>query len=203
MKRFFVLLCGCVFFLSALPVFSQENLQSPDNRAPGIETDPAFVFKPNQAGDQFLRVSLMVSIPAHPPLNKLFVGGAGLLGYMRFLTGEIAIGGDLSFEFHGTVGSNALTLVPFPVFKFMYQPVAGKFEFPLLLGIGGIFETYLDKTYFGLLVKPEAGAFYRITTDWSVGLMAACLIMPQWYSDKTYNYTGIIPETGITARFHF
>ncbi|MDR3283776.1 MAG: hypothetical protein LBS97_01190 [Treponema sp.] len=169
---------------------------------PKIETDPEYVFRANQRGDQFLRISLLVDLPALPAMNKLFVGGEILGGYMRFLSSSIAIGGDISFGFNGTVGSNSLILVPM-VFKFMYQPVAGKFEFPFILGVGGIFETYLDRTYFGPVFKPEAGVFFRITADWSIGLTGGCLIMPQWYKDTSYNYTGIIPDVGLAARYHF
>jgi hypothetical protein len=199
MKHFLIGIC--LFFL-CLPIFSQEDRQPPEDQMPKIETDPEYVFRANQRGDQFLRISLLVDLPALPAMNKLFVGGEILGGYMRFLSSSIAIGGDISFGFNGTVGSNSLILVPM-VFKFMYQPVAGKFEFPFILGVGGIFETYLDRTYFGPVFKPEAGVFFRITADWSIGLTGGCLIMPQWYKDTSYNYTGIIPDVGLAARYHF
>jgi hypothetical protein len=89
------------------------------------------------------------------------------------------------------------------MFKFMYQTTFGKFEVPIMLGIGGVFENYLDRTYFGLGIKPEVGVLYRINAGWSLGISGGCFILPQTYSDEKYNYVGIIPDVGLIARFHF
>jgi hypothetical protein len=185
-----------------MPEEEQEETEPAVPAQPGIETDEKYIYRANQRGDQFLRVSLMVSLPAKPSITQLFAGGKGTLGYMHFLNSFIAIGGDISFGYHATIGKNVFTYVPMMV-RFMYQPEFRKFEFPLTIGLGGVFETYSDRTYFGMVVNPEIGAFYRIIAGWSAGLHFGTVIMPQWYSNSDYNYTGIMFDLGLTARYHF
>jgi hypothetical protein len=207
MKRFFILLgmCSLLTFF-AVPVFGQEDdgqtEDEPDQELPQIRASDEYVYKTNQGGDQFIRMSLMVDLPIRPSMKKLIVGGEGLLGYMYFLNSYLALGGDIGFEFNGTIGESMFTMVPI-MFKFMYQPAFGKFEVPIMLGIGGVFENYLDRTYFGFGIKPEVAVLYRINAGWSLGINGGFFILPQWYSDKKYNYVGIIPDVGLIARFHF
>jgi hypothetical protein len=112
------------------------------------------------------------------------------------------LGGDLSFGYNVTIGSNVFTFVPI-LFKASYQPVFKKFEFPLSLGVGVSFENYLTRTYFGPVFKPEIGAYWRIVPEWSFGIHYGMYFMPQWYSDSKYTYLGIIQDLGISGRFHF
>jgi hypothetical protein len=189
------------------PEYSQEDewqaQDEPDEgELPQIRASEEYVYKANQRGDQFIRISLMVDLPIKPSIKKLLVGGEGLLGYMYFLNSNFALGGDISFEFNSTIGEKMFTLVPIMV-KFMYQPTFGKFEIPIIFGIGGVFENYLDRTYFGFGIKPEVAVLYRINASWSLGVNGGCFILPQTYSDKQYNYVGVIADVGLIARYHF
>ena len=139
--------------------------------------DEQFVYKMNQKGDQFIKIGLMVDIPLHPATRQLKVGGSGTLGYMRFLNSNFALGGDASFAYMTTLGKNIFTCIPLMV-KAMYQFTFHKFEFPITLGIGGAFENYLGDSYFGLIIKPELGAFYRHSPDWSFGANIGWNMMP-------------------------
>jgi hypothetical protein len=189
-------------FMFAAHSFSQSD--APQDEAPSVsesEADRTYVYRANQSGDQFIRFSLMVNFPLRPAIPQVSVGMAGDLGYMVFLNSALAIGGAASFGYHVTIGNNTFTFVPV-VFKLMYQPVFRKFEFPVTIGVGGCFETYMNRTYFGLIINPELAAFFRINSEWSLGLFSSLLYMPQWYTNKDDNYDGFIITAGIGVRYH-
>ena len=179
----------------------EEEITVPeDSDGDSYIEDEEFIYKMNQKGDQFIKIGLMVDIPLHPATRQLKVGGSGTLGYMRFLNSNFALGGDASFAYMTTLGKNIFTCIPLMV-KAMYQFSFHKFEFPITLGIGGAFENYIDETYFGLIIKPEVGTFYRHSPDWSFGVNVSWNLMPQW--TKESSYFGVIMDAGITARYHF
>ena len=177
---------------------SQDTSQ--DESQDSYIEDEEFIYKMNQKGDQFIKVGLMVNIPLHPAATQLKVGGAGTLGYMRFLNSNLALGGDASFSYMTTVGKNVFTCIPLMA-KVMYQFTAHKFEFPITLGIGGAFQNYIGESYFGLIIKPEVGAFFRYSPDWSFGVNVGWNMMPQWTKDSSY--FGLIMDIGATVRYHF
>ncbi|MBR6566909.1 MAG: hypothetical protein IKK79_08905 [Spirochaetaceae bacterium] len=177
---------------------SEEDDSSLDDD-PYIE-DEEFIYKMNQKGDQFIKIGLMVDIPLRPSVGQLKIGGSGTLGYMFFLNSNLAIGGDASFAYMTTLGDNIFTCIPLMA-KVMYQFTLGKFEFPITLGIGGAFENYIGDMYFGLIIKPELGVFYRHSPDWSFGANVGWNLLPQWTKDSSY--FGVIMDAGITARYHF
>ena len=166
MKKF-IAIC-CTVFLFSTAVFSQEQDEDDDRFA--VE------YRMNEPGDQFINIGLMVTFPLNFggdfPLyreGQLSTGGAGTIGYHRFLTSWFAVGLDVSFGYNPTIGENMFTYVPF-VFCFTVQPTIKKFEFPITMGTGAAVESYLNRTYFpGLTLKPEAGIFYRVTPSWSFG----------------------------------
>ena len=155
----------------------------------------------NQPGDQFIILKLNVDIP-YVPFGKLLVGGSGTLGYQRFIVSGLTLGGDVSFGYSQTLGKNVFYFVPI-LFRAGWQFSAGKFEFPLSIGIGGAFENYLNSSYFGLALHPDAAAFFRYDSSWSFGLHAGLYILPQWYKNAQQNRTGIIQDIGLTVRYHF
>jgi hypothetical protein len=184
---------GAAFFLSiALP--AQE--------APAAPADETYAVKINQKGDQFMQFTLLVALPIRPAPDKLLLGGEGTIGYLRFLTGEVAVGATLDFGYHATVGGNIFYYLPISA-KVLYQATRGRMEFPLALSVGGAFENYLDRTYFGLYARPEFGAYYRFRPDWSIGAGVGASLMPQIYEDAGNNYLGVIADIGISGRYHF
>jgi hypothetical protein len=213
MKKFF-LLCVLCWFVGILPLFCQEEEGSPEGTPEGQEempedtpegiegTDPEYVVRMNQKGDQYIMFMLGLAIPVHPTPDKLIVGGEGILGYMHFLTSTLAVGGTLDFGYHATVGKNVFYYVPISV-RVTYQPTFRRFEFPLSLSIGGAFENYLERTYFGFFVKPEAAVYFRLNAAWSFGGGVGLMIMPQWYKETANNYVGIVTDVILSARYHF
>lgn len=191
-KLWLAVLFSCIF----ATIFAQEE-QTPAENIPETEEILAI----NQKGDQYLRLAITLQIPVLP--KKLFpVGGSGTLGYGYFFTSNFFVGGEISFSFNATDGSNILYVIPIMA-KTGYQWNIGRFEIPVMVGLGGAFETYISRLYFGLAVRPETGAFFRITPDWSAGLLASVWILPQWYKNTDDNRVGIFPDVSITARYHF
>ncbi|AEE16067.1 TP0733 family outer membrane beta-barrel protein [Treponema brennaborense] len=195
MKHVCLLICTLMLTSGFLCAQEQAVPETP-------QKEDTFVYKMNQKGDQFIKIGLMLNVPFKPAIQQLHLGGSGTLGYMRFINSSFAVGGDASFAYMTTVGENIFTFIPL-MLKVMYQPAFHKFEFPISFGIGGAFENYINDMYFGLVVKPEIGAFFRYSPSWSFGLNAGLYIMPQWCKDASKNYTGIIMDVALTARYHF
>ncbi len=207
MKRFTALFCALLLGMSA--AFAQEN-NNPDDSDPDQTQKQKISFNMNQPGDQYIKIALMGSMPLNFggsfPLyrsGQLATGGAGELGYHRFLASWFAVGIDVSFGYNPTLGSNIFTYVPF-ILNMTFQPAYRNWEFPITLGVGAAVENYLNRTYFpGLVLKPEAGVYYRATPSWSFGISGSYLYMPQWYSDSENNDYGIFGMIEIGARYHF
>ncbi|MBR5866701.1 MAG: hypothetical protein IKZ04_02210 [Spirochaetaceae bacterium] len=195
MKRIAMFIC--VVLLASTFVFAQEQ-----DSIVTEEIEDSVTYKMNQKGDQFIKIGIMANIPFSPKMPQLKVGGSGTLGYLRFLNSNIAVGGDANFAYMVTIGDNIFTYIPV-LAKFMYQFSAYKFEFPVSLGIGGAFQNYSTDTYFGLAVKPEVGAFFRYSPNWSFGLNSGLYILPQWCKDSSKNRTGYIMDVALVARYHF
>ena len=196
---------------------SSQDENSGDDSDDGdeyTEDDISFDLGMNLPGDQYIKIALGLCLPLNFPDfestikgdSQLKLGGIGSLGYHYFLTSKMAIGFDVSFGFNVSIGSHVFNYVPF-IAAFTYQPVAGRFEFPLTIGLGFAWESFGGKNYFpGLVVKPEAGAMFRLTESWSLGLEASYLLMPQfssWYNDNAENFAGQFLTLSVTARYHF
>lgn len=196
MKKWFWL----VLFLSvALCVQAEDDTQEPD------DSDSYYFARMNQAGDQYILIGINIEFPIKP--DNLRTGGSGTLGYHRFLSSVIAVGFDVCFGYAPTIGNNVYTYIPF-IFSLTYQPTLRRFEFPITMGVGFAVENYMDNSYFpGLVLKPELGAFFRITPSWSLGVEGNYIWMPQWYKDvnkRQYNYSkGAVSGVGIAMRYHF
>lgn len=196
-KRSFLSGALCLAMALALPA---QEADTPQEEVPVQD----LVYKMNQKGDQLIKIELAVTIPFRPQIGQLNVGGGGSLGYMYFLTEWFQLGGDISFSYNTTIGSNTITLIPV-LFKAAFQPTAGRFEFPITLGLGFAFENYIDRFYFGMAAKFSLGAYYRITPRWSAGIHTGLFWYPQWYAEgyTQYNYDALIMDVGLSARYHF
>lgn len=208
MKRLTAALCA-VFFSAAALTFTQEA------PAPGDDENDNDItynidYSMNQPGDQYINIALMVTFPMNFggsfPLyrqGQLNTGGAGMLGYHRFVTSWLAWGIDINFGYNPTIGSNIFTYVPI-MFNLTFQPWYKKLEFPITLGVGAAMESYLSRTYFpGLALKGDAGIFYRATPSWSFGIVYDYMYLPQWYEDSQYNDYGLFSSIQFAARYHF
>ena len=193
MKRFISALA--VLCLCTTLIFSQED--------DGDYYDDGYVYEQNGAGDRFLKINLMANFPLNFD-GQLYVGGAVDVGYYQFLTSNLALGGDVLVGYNVTIGNKPLILAPITL-GVLYQPTLGKFEFPLTAGIGVFTISLRGGTYFpGFAAKVSAGAFYRLTEMWSLGLYGTALWMPEWHAGNSeWNYDGFFATAGIGARYHF
>ncbi|MBQ3671829.1 MAG: hypothetical protein II921_10220 [Treponema sp.] len=198
MKKIISIVCS-LFLLASLSFAQSSDSDEDEESAP----KPGFnIGGINEPGDQFIKLGLMPTFPMNFD-GALLVGGAGSVGYNRFLTNWFAVGAEVDFGYHPTIGSNIFTYVPILVGATV-QPAFGKFEFPVSVWIGGALENYMSKNYFpGLVVKSTAGIFFRATPTWSFGADFVFTYMPQWYSDSEYNDYGIFLSAEVAARYHF
>lgn len=201
MKKYLVFFC--TILMLSTQAFCQEENEENDERF-------AVEYTFNEPGDQFINIGLMVTFPLNFggsfPLyreGKLATGGAGTIGYHRFINSWFALGMDISFGYAPTIGENMFTYVPITL-CFTVQPSYKRFEFPISFGIGAAAETYLSNTYFpGLILKPQAGIYYRANPSWSFGVKGDYMCMPQWYDNSEYNDVGHFASFVISARYHF
>ncbi len=194
MKRFISIMSALILCTSALiaQTYDDEDDYYDD-----------YIYEQNGAGDQFLKVGL----GANFPLNfgkQLYPGIGGGIGYYRFLTNKLGVGGDVQFCWNQTIGKKQLSTMPL-TFGVMYQPYFGKFEFPMTLNIGLAYVSLQNMTYFpALAAKASAGAYYRYSEQWSFGLATNLYWIPMWPKDHPEkNDNGVFINVGFTLRYHF
>lgn len=191
----------CALFFTCFLCFSVVYAQETESETTTDLTEPEeFVYKANQKGDWLVRFGGAADIPLTP--KNLNLGLDLTLGFYTFLSDSFALGGDANFSYATTIGDNLYYSVPIMV-RGMYQFTVKDFEIPISLGAGLSIQTYIERYYFGLIINPEIGFYYRFKTSWSAGLNVGVNILPQWYDDATYNKTGYIMDTGLSVRYHF
>ncbi|MBP5401576.1 MAG: hypothetical protein J6Y36_00295 [Treponema sp.] len=216
MKRFtkvIFMACALAFITVPQNIFAQSasgsaNSEESDNDGDEYTDEGDFYeeeeerLTQNGAGDQYLEVKLMPLFPLNFD-DQLYTGGALTIGYHRFLTQYLAVGGNAMFSYNSTIGSNILTMIPLTA-NVTFQPYIGKFEFPMTFHIGAVLENYVQYKYFpGLILKFDAGCYYRINESWSAGVEGSLMWLPQWTGDSSKNgsYMGLAIMAG--ARYHF
>ena len=192
------------FFFLGLNLFAQED---GDGALPSIGSEwDDIVSEPYSRGDTNFVITLGVLFPVYfsgieNNDHGLSLGGVGSLAFNYFFTSYFFVGGEVSGMFSSSRRGNMLYMVPFggrAGFQFWY----GRFEFPVSLFIGAASQSYIEKGYFGLIVKPGASAFWRFNPDWSFGLNGYWWIVPQWPKNGN-NVIGNFIELTLSARYHF
>lgn len=193
MKRFISILFSLI--LCTTFVFSQETDDEDIY-------DDGYVYEQNGAGDQFLKIDLGANFPLNFG-SKLHIGAAASVGYYYFLSNNIAVGGDAILGYNVSIGNKPLVTVPI-TFGVVYQPYIGKFEFPFMLNVGFATISCQQLMYFpALALKATAGAYYRWSESWSVGLSAHAYWIPLWYTNRDYNDNGLFASVDLGVRYHF
>jgi len=201
MKRLLSLLFTSLLLVTA--VFADE---------PGDEYDDGYIYEQNGAGDQFLKFDFSGCLPItsanleSPLIHKGQVtpGFSFDLGYYRFLTAYLAVGGEVTFTSNWSIGEKLLTTIPV-IGGVLFQPMLGSFEFPIYAGVGISYHSWANNKYFpGFAAKTTAGVYYRITESWSAGASGSIIWEPEWYSNAKYTNTSALFSTiSIGGRFHF
>ena len=194
MKRFFSLLI--IFLTFSVFLFAQET----DNN--DITEDEVYVYASNGAGDQFLKINLGAIFPLNFK-GQLKTGGKASIGYFKFLTENLAVGGELGATYSISIGEKVLVMIPITL-GIMYQPYIGNFEFPLFAEIGMANQTWQNMEIFpSFTAKLSAGAYYRITDSVSLGISTDFLWVPEWFKDTSKNFNGLFETAEIGLRYHF
>ena len=194
MKRFFSLLL--IFFTLSTFLFCQEE----DDES--VIGEDVYVYAQNGAGDQFLKINLGAIFPLNFK-GQLKTGGKASIGYFRFISENLAVGGELNATYSVSIGEKVLVMLPI-TFGIMYQPYIGKFEFPLFAEIGVANQTWQNMEIFPTLAtKFSAGVYYRITDSVSLGISTDFMWMPQWFKDSSKNFNGLFETAELGLRYHF
>jgi hypothetical protein len=199
-----------VLLLSGLatPAFAQEAGDPDEPGSPPMISDwDSYAPELYSLGDKTFNISLGIIVPTvfagsglEGPHN-VNLGGTGSLAFNFFLNSHLFVGGELGGMFAPTKGKNMVYIIPFGV-RAGWQFVVGRFEFPLTLMIGAAPQKYLDKGYFGLIIKPGASGFFRFNPDWSFGLNANWWMVPEWPKNGK-SVLGNFLEVTLSARYHF
>ena len=199
--------------LPVLGLFSQEEMppeESPE--APPIESEWIdYDTTLYSRGDKTFTITLGTIFPTvfrgavYNNNHNLSLGGTGSLSFNYFFGPHVFFGGEFSGMFSATKGENMFYMIPFG-FRIGYQFLFQRFEFPLSVMFGAAPQRKLEETYFGLILKPGAAAFWRFSPDWSFGLNSVWWFVPQWPKSQygtRHNTYGNFLELTISARYHF
>ncbi|MCL2007988.1 MAG: hypothetical protein FWG77_07870 [Treponema sp.] len=198
MRRFFPLLL-LLFFISPAVLIAQEG------DFPEYDWSDFYV-SPYARGDRTLHVSMGLLMPTfvlgiEGNSHGISIGGTGTLSFNYFLGPNLFVGGEVSGSFAATRGSNMLYLIPMGG-RVGYQFLINRFEFPFSLMLGLAPQSYLEKDYFGPVLKPGVAAYWRFNPDWSFGANAYWWMIPQWPRNGN-NTLGTFLELSLSARYHF
>lgn len=165
------------------------------------ETESSFNYRIFRMGDNLLELNVALSLPAKAN-SGLKLGGSGTIAYDRLITDNISLGGEISFNYATTIGRNVFYFIPI-LFRTSWHYCLGNLELDATMGLGCCFENYLDRTYFGLAIEPQAGIFYKFFADWSAGVSGGLYILPQWYKDSSKNATGLVADIRVGVKHIF
>jgi hypothetical protein len=133
--------------------------------------------------------------------SSMKIGFTLHLGVDYYLTNNLKLGGNVSFGSLRGVNSNLSFLVPIN-FRVDWEFHALRFDFPVGVDIGILFNRYRNMFAFNFMIAPHAGAFYNITRSWSVGLDARFWLVPQAvWDDLPKSRVGTFIELTIAGRY--
>jgi hypothetical protein len=182
MKRARILILALLASFGSMALAAQADAQPavPADTAPEGKSLPANAMErnPYRVGDGLFSIQLGADWPLFMmsmadgsigPTN-LFWGGALSLRYMTFVQKGFALGGEAGAAFNmDYTKRRTLYTVPF-TFEALWYLVRMPFEFPVGMGVG-VALLNLGNYYRGdLILKPEAGAYYRVNPSWSFGV---------------------------------
>jgi hypothetical protein len=208
MKR---LIITMALAIAAIAAISAQTAATPDTPK---ETNPdkpktETSYEPIRKGDQFIHVSLGAAIPLFyigpNGINtdtRMNIGGTGGLGFSRFITSKVALGGSIAFAFNTTIGENLYFYLPV-TFTCTYELVFDRIHVPFSIDAGVAFQTYSSWNYFGPILKPSIAVYYQYSPEWSFGVLTVYNCIPQLYAESSDNRTGNILDINAGFRYHF
>ena len=195
MSRKLSLLLIVMFILTFTGLYAQEDQEWLD-----------YDFSLYSQGDRTFHITMGLLFPLYfSGINNnnhgISMGGTGTLTFNYFLGPHFFVGGEITGSFNGTRGGNMLYLIPMGVragYQFLYR----RFEIPVSIMLGVAPQRYINRGYFGPVLKAGVAVYWRYNMDWSFGLNTNLWIIPQWPSNG-HNVVGTFQELTLSARFHF
>lgn len=199
----------CTFFLIlAQDLGSDDNPSSNENNKTesGIEV---LNFKAIRRGDKYMKLGIGVGVPLFNTSNKkfavlprLYPGPRIFLGMHFYVTDGLSLGADLSFEFYTSIAKNLLFILPVQ-FTLAYTPTYKRWRFPVGIGIGGAFMSYLGSKAFGLYINPFASFYYQYSPEWSFGGELNWAITTEFRKKKAYSRANNNVGISFSVRYHY
>jgi hypothetical protein len=191
-----------VLFLSAgtLPLAAQSDDLTYDHRVVGDRALSILIGPVLPEGFQTFGGTLEKS-------NLFAVGGTLGLSLDFYLDDHWSVGGSLRGNATFSVNENTLFLVPITV-EGKYEFKVFPFSFPVGMGAGICFTSYLTSNTLDYILMPMAGAYWNMNSSWSFGINAT-----QWIVFEPYSGGGSVPSSNsrigyffdpsLSAIFHF
>jgi hypothetical protein len=209
--RFFCLPLVILVAAAFIPLAAQTNNQpgSPDIKTE-LPADLAAPLNPFNPGDQSISLSLGGDLPLFFQIistgeikgTNLSFGGIFTFSYAYYFLKGFAVGGEVDGTFLFSVsGTRTLFMAPLTA-ELTYTPVAMPFEFPISLGLGGVFVKLGDYFRMDPILKPSVGVSYRTDQAWSFGTRLSYWWIPQIMSTATNSVYGNFLQISLTACYH-
>jgi hypothetical protein len=207
-RRSLIIIAIILLMLVPGALLGAQEGADPGEEIEDIEDTPTFSYG---LGDQMFSIKAGLFIPlfffggGSATSTNLSLGGMGALEWGAFLTGRLALGGELAGSFSFSPLGRTLAIIPITA-KLSYFFFKYPFEIPLHIGVGINFTTLGDQLYVGLILKPGASFYWNFISSWAIGLNLAYWFVPQWYTKPeliSQNRYGNFLEISISALYHF
>lgn len=175
-----------------------------------------------ETGDQVFSFRAGVEFPAFlsflndPSRNQSWgdihmqkVGGVASISYQGYLTQNLAIGGELGYQFINSLTPSLYTAVPISA-KLTYVPVqTGLFDLAFSANLGFAFIKYGEGKYLAPFASATIQPSFYITDSWGIGIEAGIMATAELYTksatyDKHKNNAilGMIPLAVVVSYRH-
>ena len=185
---------------------------APGDEAPAEAAPQNDRTSPFLPGEQTVGLALGAMFPAFilpqtgAGTNNLWTGGSFSFSYQYFVANGFAIGGNIAGAFNGTIGGLSVFTAPLG-FTAAYWWTKMPLEFCVLAEAGGYLMRYSTSPSKGVIdpfAKAGAGAYWRVSPGWSLGIQANLWFVPEIhygeYAGLT-QYAGFV-ETSLAAVYH-
>ena len=137
------------------------------------------------------------------------VGGIASISYQGYLTQNLALGGELGYQFINSLTPSLYTAVPITA-KLTYVPVqTGLFDLALSANLGMAFIKYDDGKYLAPYASITLQPSFYITESWGIGIESGIMATAELYTknatyDKYSNNAvlGMIPLALVVSYRH-
>ncbi|MCD4679954.1 MAG: hypothetical protein K8S00_06165 [Bacteroidales bacterium] len=130
--------------------------------------------------------------------GSMKLGGYVSLGWEAFLDHKSSVGVELGYGFARSLDTSLYLSIP-ALARVSYYLLEGNIDLPVSFSAGGIYSSYDDQHYFGVMVKPEISVYWNINDEWGVGLKTAYWFIPELYFGENSSKTSYANFLSIQA----